>query len=169
MSKDILAGKEDLTVANFGGQFIGFFRKGAYCNLNDIAEATGKRLDNWMRLKSTKDYVAAFKADRSYNGKEPFKIVRGDIRRLKPIQATNSLQNEGTGERLEGTWAHPDLAIEFARWCSPAFGLWCNRQIRHLLTHGEVNLHHAEWTPQQHSKGIQYNRDDIEDMYGSRR
>jgi hypothetical protein len=90
MSKDILAGKEDLTVANFGGQFIGFFRKGAYCNLNDIAEATGKRLDNWMRLKSTKDYVAAFKADRSYNGKEPFKIVRGDIRRLKPIQATNS-------------------------------------------------------------------------------
>jgi hypothetical protein len=161
MAEDIVTGKDSLTVANFEGQFIGFLRKGAYVRLNDVANATGKRLDNWMRLESTKAYVAAFKADRSYNSKEPFKIVKGGD--------TSDLRYRNEAQPLQGTWAHPDMVIEFARWCSPAFGLWCNRQIRHLLEYGKVNLHHTEWTPQQHECGIQYNRDDIDDMYGPRR
>lgn len=163
MSKISLTGKADLATAHFSGQFIAFLRKGAYCNLNDIAAATGKRLDNWMRLKSTKEYIEAFNNDRSYNGMAPFKTIVGR-------QLGSTLTSEGTIEGgKQGTWAHPDIAIEFARWCSPAFGLWCNRQIRHLLEYGEVNLHHTEWTREQHIIGIQYNRDDIEDMYGARR
>ena len=62
--------------------------------------------------------------------------------------------------------AHPDIAIQFAQWCSPKFALWVSRQIRHLLEHGEVNLNHTEWTTQQHIIGIEYNRDDIKEMYG---
>lgn len=169
MSKISLTGKADLATAHFGGQFIAFIRKGAYCNLNDIAAATGKRLDNWMRLKSTKEYIEAFNNDRSYNGMAPFKVIQADIKGLNARRESGSLRSEGTTTRLQGTWAHPDIAIEFARWCSPAFGLWCNRQIRHLLEYGEVNLHHTEWTREQHVIGIQYNRDDIEDMYGARR
>lgn len=62
--------------------------------------------------------------------------------------------------------AHPDIAIQFAQWCSPKFALWVSRQIRHLLEYGEVNLNHTEWTTQQHNAGIEYNRDDIKEMYG---
>ncbi|MDQ1087190.1 hypothetical protein QE390_001736 [Siphonobacter sp. SORGH_AS 1065] len=27
-----------------------------------------------------------------------------------------------------GTWMHEDVALEFARWLSPAFAIWCNDQ-----------------------------------------
>lgn len=29
----------------------------------------------------------------------------------------------------DGTWMHEDVAIEFARWLSPAFTLWANDRI----------------------------------------
>lgn len=35
-----------------------------------------------------------------------------------------------------GTWMHEDVAIEFARWLSPAFAIWCNDRIKELLTVG---------------------------------
>ena len=31
---------------------------------------------------------------------------------------------------------HEDVAIEFARWLSPAFAIWCNDRIKELLTLG---------------------------------
>ncbi|MGB3768519.1 MAG: KilA-N domain-containing protein, partial [Phormidesmis sp.] len=31
-----------------------------YINLNQMAEATGKRIDNWLRLQSTKELIAEF-------------------------------------------------------------------------------------------------------------
>ena len=34
------------------------------------------------------------------------------------------------------TWMHEDVAIEFARWLSPAFAIWCNDRIKELLTIG---------------------------------
>ena len=32
---------------------------------------------------------------------------------------------------------HELVALEFARWCDPAFAIWCNRQLRELITKGE--------------------------------
>ena len=31
---------------------------------------------------------------------------------------------------------HEDVALEFARWLSPAFSIWCNDRIKELLTVG---------------------------------
>lgn len=31
---------------------------------------------------------------------------------------------------------HEDVAMEFARWLSPAFAIWCNDRIKELLTIG---------------------------------
>jgi hypothetical protein len=39
-----------------------------------------------------------------------------------------------------GTWLHPKLAIEFGRWLSLEFGIWCNEVIEDLLTFGMVTL-----------------------------
>ena len=64
-----------------------------------------------------------------------------------------------------GTFAHPDIAIAFAQWCSPAFRLWVSRQIRHLMTYGEVNLHYREWSKEEIERGIEFSRDDIREMY----
>ena len=35
-----------------------------------------------------------------------------------------------------GTWMHEDVALEFARWLSPAFAIWCNDRIKELLKYG---------------------------------
>lgn len=31
---------------------------------------------------------------------------------------------------------HEDVALEFARWLSPAFTIWCNDRIKELLQYG---------------------------------
>ena len=36
----------------------------------------------------------------------------------------------------QGTWMHEDVALEFARWLSPEFAIWCNDRIKELLTMG---------------------------------
>ena len=40
------------------------------------------------------------------------------------------------GEARQGTWLHEDVALEFARWLSPAFAIWCNDRIKELLKYG---------------------------------
>lgn len=88
--------------------------------------------------------LSEFSQDPCYNGNPPV------------------IAKEGRGG---GTFAHPDIAIAFAQWCNPKFQLWVSRQIRHLLTYGEVNLHYTEWGEETRLQGIEYSRDDIEEMY----
>lgn len=35
-----------------------------------------------------------------------------------------------------GTWLHEDVALEFARWLSPQFAIWCNDRIKELMKYG---------------------------------
>ena len=139
-----LAGKEDIAVAQHKLGSIEFMRSDAYVDLNDIAKPFGKRVDNWIRLQSTTSLLREFSQDPCYNGNPPIKTKEG---------------------RGGGTFAHPDIAIQFAQWCSPGFALWVSRQIRHLLTYGEVNLHYTEWSEVQREVGYEYNRDDVKGLY----
>jgi hypothetical protein len=149
-----LTGKDPTAVALHQLGSVEFLRSGAYCNLNDIAKPFGKRVNNWMRLKSTQALFEAFRQDPSYNGAEPF--------------CDRELRSESTGKFVSGggIFAHPDIAIQFAQWCSPAFALWVSRQIRHLLTYGEVNIHYQEWSEEQYHRGVEFNREDIKELYG---
>ena len=36
----------------------------------------------------------------------------------------------------QGTWMHEDVALEFARWLSPKFAIWCNDRIKELMKYG---------------------------------
>jgi phage antirepressor YoqD-like protein len=40
----------------------------------------------------------------------------------------------------QGTWFHRDVALEFARWLSPVFAIWCNDRIYELLTTGYTTM-----------------------------
>ncbi len=35
---------------------------------------------------------------------------------------------------------HEDVALEFARWLSPKFAIWCNDRIKELMTQGTTSL-----------------------------
>ncbi len=96
-----------------------------YINLNQMANATGKRIDNWLQNRSTKELLAEFE---SQQNKLPG--IPGSL--SKPLVTI-----EG---RRGGTWAHPDIAIQFAQWCSPAFALQVSRWVREWMTTGRNPL-----------------------------
>lgn len=41
---------------------------------------------------------------------------------------------------------HEDVALEFARWLSPAFAIWCNDRIKELLTTGVATISNDDAT-----------------------
>lgn len=51
---------------------------------------------------------------------------------------------QGGTSSLQGTWFNDDITIEFARWLSPAFAIWCNDRIKEYLMNGLKPLSKAE-------------------------
>lgn len=96
MAINSLTGKDPVAVAIHRMGSIEFLRSGAYVNLSDIAKPFGKRVDNWMRLKTTKELIAHFESSPIYSGDPAFVIREG---------------------RAGGTFAHPDIAKKFEQWC----------------------------------------------------
>ena len=110
---------EDTIVRKFNRSKIEQRVADGYINLNQMAKATDKRIDNWSRLQETTSLLREFSADSQYSGLEPVITIEG---------------------RGGGTWAHPDIAIQFAQWCNPAFALQVSRWVREWMTTGRSPL-----------------------------
>lgn len=80
-------------------------------NATEMANAFGKRPAKWLELPSTVNYLRELGA------------IRKSDRLIKTINGV-------------GTWMHEDVALEFARWLSPRFAIWCNDRIKELLKFG---------------------------------
>lgn len=96
-----------------------------YINLNEMAQATGKRIDHWLNNKSTQDLIAEFNLEVSYNSADRTRNSSND----QPALLTSDTKVSLGG----GTWAHPDIAIQFAQWCSATFALQVSRWVREWL------------------------------------
>lgn len=96
-------------------------------NATEMAKSFDKRPAKWLELPSTKEFLAALTA-----------IRKSDTALIQ----TNSGGINGGG----GTWMHEDVALEFARWLSPAFAIWCNDRIKELLTQGVVTVNDDDAT-----------------------
>lgn len=107
------------TVFAYDGSNITFARKDGVVMVNatEMAKKFGKQPSDWTRQKSSKDFIEALCTAR--------RIPR----------PTDLVQVKNGGNDF-GTWMHEDVAIEFARWLSPAFAIWCNDRIKELLTIG---------------------------------
>lgn len=86
-------------------------------NATEMAKPFGKKPAKWLELPSTRDFLSA----------------------LQTVRKSDSLIKTVEG-RSGGTWFHEDVALEFARWLSPGFAIWCNDRIKELLTRGMVAL-----------------------------
>lgn len=91
-----------------------------YINITKLGQAVGKRVDNWQRLESTKELLQAFEQEQMAN------YLRSEV--VKP--APGIITVEG---RYGGTYAAPDIAIQFAQWCSPKFALFVSRIVREWM------------------------------------
>lgn len=105
-------------VYDYKGSKISFANgKNVMVNATEMAKSFDKRPAKWLELPSTKKFLAALTA-----------IRKSDTALIQ----TNSGGINGGG----GTWMHEDVALEFARWLSPAFAIWCNDRIKELLKYG---------------------------------
>ena len=92
------------------------FREDRYFNMTFAARAFGKVVAEFLRLPSTKEYLDSL----SSIGKIPY---------LELVEVVNG--NRYTPDR--GTWAHPKLAVFFARWLDTKFAVWCDAVIDDIL------------------------------------
>ena len=114
-------------------------------NATQMAKPFKKRVSAWLRLPSTRAFILALIDMRSQNS-----VMRKShndkhtplyIKELK----TNGLLYGKTGGRGGGsTYLHEDIAIEFARWLSPSFAVWCNDRIKELFRQGVAQQHPQE-------------------------
>jgi hypothetical protein len=42
------------------------------------------------------------------------------------------------GGNFQGTWMHEDIAMEFARWLSAKFAVWCNRMVKEMVIESRI-------------------------------
>lgn len=105
-------------VYDYKGSKISFaYGENVMVNATEMAKSFGKRPAKWLELPSTKEFLAALTDVR----KSDFALIQ-----------TEKGGIDGGG----GTWMHEDVALEFARWLSPAFAIWCNDRIKELLKYG---------------------------------
>lgn len=57
-----------------------------------------------------------------------------------PISALMDITKGGNDKKAQGSWIHPDLAVQLAQWISPVFAIKVSRYIRELAITGSVNL-----------------------------
>lgn len=122
-------------------------------NATQMAKPFGKAVYEWLRLPSTKAYVMALIDVRLQ------KVNKGlsRIENRKPLNErelrTNKFVIAKKGGRSSGTYLHEDIAIEFARWLSPAFAVWCNDRIKELFRQ-RVTQQTAQEQPQPHAPQV---------------
>jgi hypothetical protein len=101
---------KELSIFEFNGAKVSFKDNNgeSYINANNMAKIYGKKIDNWTRLKSTKDYLKAFN-----DSDLRFRSNTNEGAKLEPI-----ITVLGGDYRLQGTWMHKMVAEEFYRWVS---------------------------------------------------
>lgn len=100
------------------------FQKGdnVMVNATEMAKPFGKRPTVWFDNQQTQDFL-------------------GELSKVRNLTFAELVEvNKGAPHLGGGTWLHEDVAMEFARWLSPGFAIWCNDRIKELLTTGVATV-----------------------------
>lgn len=125
-----------------------------YISLTDIvkSEEGDDYIRNWMRNRNTVEFLGLW--EQLYNPN--FKGVEFDTFRkqtglnsfnLTPrkwIEATDAIGIISKSGRYGGTYAHKDIAFEFASWLNPSFKLYLIKEYQRLKE-VESNQYNLEW------------------------
>jgi len=107
----------------FEGIKISVRESDGYVNLTQMCKAYDTRLDNWLRLKSSKAEMDAL-SDSLTSEESLLEVVKGKF----------------SDNREQGTWGHPLLAVKVARWISPQLANWLDAHSYVLLKDGKTSL-----------------------------
>ena len=102
------------------GNFPVSFQNNGYLNATVVAAHFNRRVGNYLKSERTQEYISALAEKLS----------------VTPKGATedNQIVIIKQGGTEQGTWLHPKLAVDFARWLDPKFAVWCDEQIEQILS-----------------------------------
>ena len=87
-----------------------------YVNATAMCKAVGKKFNDYSRLKTTQDFVK-------------------ELSSVTGIPVTELIQSlMGGSPDEQGTWVHPDIAINLGQWCSPKFAVAVSQWVREWIT-----------------------------------
>lgn len=111
--------KLNITKFNYNNCPVSFNKRdeGVMINATEMAKMFSKKVQDWTRQKSSREYIDAVSSDTGITVSALIQSVKG-------------------GNGSQGTWMHEDIALEFARWLNPKFGVWCNNRVKELLHYG---------------------------------
>jgi len=128
-----------------------------YISITDMAkfrdsERTNYIIQNWMRTRSAIEFLGLweqlnnpnfksieFDAFRNESGSNSFTLTP-----KKWIESTKAIGIISKSGRYGGTYAHKDIAFEFASWISPTFKLYLITEYQRLKEI-ETNQYNLEW------------------------
>ena len=155
MSKDKIV----KATINASGTEIAVFSTGNdddYISLTDIAKYKSDEpndvIRNWMRSKDTIEFLGLWEQLNNPNFKpvefDGFKNEAGRnafvLSPKKWIESTNAIGLISKSGRYGGTFAHKDIAFEFASWVSPEFKLYIIKDYQRLKNDENSRLS-LEW------------------------
>jgi hypothetical protein len=125
--------------------------------LTDMAkfkgEETGIIIANWLTTKFTLEFLGIWEEmnNPNFNLMEFHKIKNQAgsngfiVSSSKWIENTNSIGIRSSAGRYGGTYAHKDIAFEFASWLSPEFKLYLIKEFQRLKEQEKQTTHSLEW------------------------
>ena len=163
MTKNQLITVQGVEIKTFKGQY------GDYISLTDIARNKNPNepkdvVKNWMRSKSTIEFLGLWEQinNKMFKGVEfdSFMYEAGTnaftLSPSKWIEATNAIGIISKAGKFGGTYAHKDIAFEFASWVSAAFKLYLIKEFQRLKE-DESNRLKLEWNFQRTLAKVNYN------------
>jgi len=139
-----------------------------YISLTDMAkfkdrELTGIVIANWLSTKYTVQFIGAWEKmyNPNFNVME-FNNIRNEagsngyiLSSSKFIQKTNAIGIKSSAGRYGGTYAHKDIAFEFATWLSPEFKLYLIKEFQRLKAEENERLS-LDWDVKRQLTKINY-------------
>jgi len=139
-----------------------------YISLTDIARYRNSAepfsiINNWMRSRSTIEFLGLWETLSNPDFKplefERFKNEAGSnyfvLSPQRWIAATQAIGITSVSGRYGGTYAHQDIAFEFATWISSEFKLYLIKEFQRLKAE-ENNRLHLAWNLQRTLAKVNY-------------
>ncbi|MBR3834480.1 MAG: KilA-N domain-containing protein [Lachnospiraceae bacterium] len=161
MVKEVIHAK-DIDISIYTTDF-----ENEYISLTDIARYKSDEpkdvIQNWMRRKDTIEFLGLWEMlhNRDFKGVEfdAFKNQAGSnaftLSPQKWIENTNAVGIVSKSGRYGGTFAHSDIAFEFASWISAEFKLYIIKDYKRLKTDENSRLS-LDWNLHREISKINY-------------
>jgi hypothetical protein len=141
---------------------------GTFLSLSDMAQAYGGKdfVGNWMRLKSTFDFLGTWELlnNPNFNFVE-FDEIRKDAGSntftFSPKQWRERLNGIGIVSRAgrydSGVYAHEEWALEFASWLDPVFKVYFLKEFKRLKEEESLRLKEKiQWSVRRELSKVNY-------------